>query len=156
MITEIISLIKKYLKLNKVNNNINRTSDKSTGIVNVALADLIGKRKKSWKRIHLDNKYWLCSQEEFQTVVEHNKINEKTYIYDQFDCDNFAFAFKAQVAMNHNLNNVGIVIDNSGGHAYNVVVFRDGTAKLFEPQTDAWVEPGSAPLYKFDKGIIII
>ena len=90
-----------------------------------AIEGIKGYRNSDWQRIVLDNKYWVCTKTEFQRVVDTNTINEKQYVLDQFDCDNFAFAFKAQVAMNYNLNNVGLVIDNSGGHAYNIVIFND-------------------------------
>ena len=121
-----------------------------------AIEGIKGYRNSDWQRIVLDNKYWVCTKTEFQRVVNTNTINEKQYVLDQFDCDNFAFAFKAQVAMNYNLNNVGLVIDNSGGHAYNIVVFNDGTAELFEPQTDRWITPGESKMYSFKKGIIIL
>ena len=110
----------------------------------------------SWQRINLDNKYWVCDKIEFQKVVDANTIDEKKYIVDKFDCDNFAFAFKAQVAMQYNLNNVGLVIDHSGGHAYNVVVFSNSSAQLFEPQNDRWVRQGESKLYTFEEGIVII
>ena len=121
-----------------------------------ALRTLKGYNTKKWQRIHLDNKYWTCTKPEFQKILETNTINEKQYVLDQFDCDNFAFNLKAQVAKDYNLNNVGMVIDNSGGHAYNVVIFRDGTAELLEPQTDRWVTPGESRMYSFKRGIILL
>ena len=121
-----------------------------------ALTTIKGFNKKKWQHLVLDNKYWVCTKSEFQKVVDNNTINEKKYVLDQFDCDNFAFNFKAQVAMNYNLNNVGMVIDNSGGHAYNVVVFNNGTAELFEPQSDRWIKPGESKMYSFEKGVIIL
>ena len=53
------------------------------------------------------------------------------------------------------LNNVGLVIDYSGGHAYNIIIFKDGSVKLFEPQTDRWARAGRGN-YKFQWGHIII
>jgi len=149
-----MKLIKKILKLFKKEVKTHRYSGDNLMIEN-ALTKL-GYNQDSWQRVLLDNKYWTCSKEEFQKVVEYNTINEKQYVLEQYDCDNFAFAFKAQVAMNHNLNNVGLVIDNSGGHAYNVVIFDDGTAQLFEPQNDTWITPGESGAYAFQTGIIII
>ena len=150
--------------LNRFRRSISRRRVKRTVIrnqadntmINVALNTIQGWNKRNWERITLDNTYWLCSREHFQTIVDHNTINEKKYVLDQFDCDNFAFNFKAQVAMNHNLNNVGMVIDNSGGHAYNVVIFNDLTAALFEPQTDRWITPGESKMYSFKKGLVIL
>ena len=161
-----MSLIKNILNLFDCNTFIKRVIKDSQAttpreqtdneMINEALKNLKGYTKRSWQRITLDNQYWTCSKEEFQTIVDYNTINEKQYVLQQFDCDNFAFAFKAQVALNHNLNNVGLVIDNSGGHAYNVIVFNDGTAELFEPQTDRWITPGESKMYSFKKGIVIL
>ena len=124
--------------------------------VQTALSNLEGYNDQDWQRIVLDNKYWTCSKEAFQEIVDYNTLNEKQYILEQYDCDNFAFTFKAQVGLNHNLNNVGLVLDHSGGHAYNVVIFDDGTAELFEPQTDRWITPGESAAYSFTAGIIIL
>ena len=124
--------------------------------ITTALRSLRGYREGKWQRINLDNKYWVCDKIEFQKVVDANTIDEKKYIVDKFDCDNFAFAFKAQVAMQYNLNNVGLVIDHSGGHAYCVVVFSNSSAQLFEPQNDRWITPGESKSYTFKEGIVII
>ena len=65
------------------------------------------------------------------------------------------YAFKAMVDRRFGLNNVGLVIDWSGGHAYNIIVFKDGTVKIFEPQSDSWPKAGRG-LYKFQHGQILI
>ena len=55
------------------------------------------------------------------------------------------------------LNNVGLVVDYSGGHAYNCVVFSDGTAELFEPQGDRFpVMNKTRGLYRCESGFIVI
>ena len=121
-----------------------------------ALKTLDGFDSKDWQRIHLDNKYWTCTKPEFQKILEANTLNEKQYVLDQFDCDNFAFNLKAQVARDYGLNNVGMIIDNSAGHAYNVVIFKDGSAELLEPQSDRWITPGESDMYSFKRGVIIL
>lgn len=63
---------------------------------------------------------------------------------------------RRQIAKDYGLNNVGIVIDNSGRHAYNVVICKDGTAELLEPQSDTWVTPGESKMYSFKKGLILL
>tara|TARA_R110000824_G_scaffold148727_9_gene318616 strand:+ start:402 stop:869 length:468 start_codon:yes stop_codon:yes gene_type:complete len=87
----------------------------------------------------LDAKYWACGRLDFHAIVTWDWTDEKKYIAEKYDCDNFAFSFKARMDRKFHLNNVGLVIDYSGGHAYNCVVFADGTAELFEPQTDKFV-----------------
>jgi hypothetical protein len=107
------------------------------------------------QHIWLDRKYWVCSRNEFNEIVNKDLTNFAKYQKDAYDCDNFAFMFKANVAKNWGLNNVGMVIDNSAHHAYNVVVFSDGTAAIFEPQTDQWPKIGKG-MYSFKKGVIIL
>ena len=152
------SMIREFRRLQKRKKTIKKTNplQMNSEEITTALRTLKGYRTGSWQRINLDNKYWVCDKAEFQKVVDTNTINEKKYIIDQFDCDNFAFNFKAQVALQFNLNNVGMVIDHSGGHAYCVVIFSNGEAELFEPQNDRWVSPGESKSYSFKKGIIII
>ena len=98
-----MSLIKNILNLFDCNTFIKRVIKDSQAttpreqtdneMINEALKNLKGYTKRSWQRITLDNQYWTCSKEEFQTIVDYNTINEKQYVLQQFDCDNFAFAF---------------------------------------------------------------
>ena len=106
-------------------------------------------------RTPLDNKYWTCSEADFNKIVAHDPTDDKGYAADRFDCDNFSFTFKARVGRQYGINAIGVVIDYSSAHAYNVVVFLDGTAKIFEPQSDEWPALGSGN-YKFESGLVII
>jgi len=103
----------------------------------------------------LDTKFWTCNESDWKKIIDWDWTNEKKYVTEQYDCDNFAFNFKARVARKFGVNSVGLVIDYSGGHAYNLIVFSDGTWKIFEPQSDRWPELGTG-LYKFEEGFILI
>ena len=107
-------------------------------------------------RFPLDSKYWVCDRAEFNKIVQWDWTDKKQYISEKYDCDNFAFSFKARVDKWFHLNCVGLVIDWSGAHAYNIVVFKDGTWSLFEPQSDTWPTAGQSNMYKFESKIIII
>jgi len=91
------------------------------------------------ERKYLDSKYWVCSRLDFEAIIQWDWTDKKKYVAEKYDCDNFAFSFKARMDRKFHLNNVGLVVDYSGGHAYNCVVFSDGTAELFEPQSDRFV-----------------
>ena len=104
----------------------------------------------------LDRKYWVCSQEVFARIVKWDWVDQRKYRADKFDCDNFALIFMARVNGYFGLNNVGLVIDDSSGHAYNIVIFKDGSIHIFEPQSDSWPDIGDAPLYKLQRGLILI
>ena len=106
-------------------------------------------------RIQLDRRYWACSIADFDKVVASDPTDEKTYAAGQFDCDNFSFTFKARVGRQYGINAVGVVINTSSAHAYNVVAFLDGPPRLFEPQSDEWPELGTGD-YKFESGLVII
>ena len=115
----------------------------------------VTKLRKNIDRYPLDAKYWVCDREEFNKIVKWDWTDNKKYVAEKYDCDNFAFSFKAMVDRRFGVNNVGLVIDYSGGHAYNIIVFNDGTVRLFEPQTDKWPRLGTG-MYKFEEGKILI
>jgi len=105
----------------------------------------------------LDNKYWCCSRLDFDAIIKWDWTDNKKYIAEKYDCDNFAFSFKARMDRRFHLNNVGLVIDYSGGHAYNVIVFSDGTVTLFEPQSDSFpILNPVAGYYRCTSGFIVI
>ena len=112
------------------------------------------------KRLHVDAKYWACSKKEFEDWIQWDWTNGKKFIAEQYDCDNFAFSFKARCDRKIGINSVGLVIDYSGGHAYNVVCFTDAPAELYEPQSDRWVKPNDSKskteFYKLTNAYIII
>ena len=103
----------------------------------------------------LDTKYFLCDEKDMRAIVKWDWTDNKKYVKEKYDCDNFAFSFKSMVDKRFGLNGGGLVIDYSGGHAYNLTVFKNGTVKLFEPQTDGWPKAGKGQ-YKFQSGLIII
>ena len=107
------------------------------------------------RRLHLDSKYWVCCKKEFEDWISWDWTNKKQYVSEEYDCDNFAFSFKARCDRKIGINAVGLVIDYSGGHAYNLVIFSDAAPELFEPQGDRWVEGGKG-MYKMVDGYIIL
>ena len=116
--------------------------DMSLGHVSKA----IGGAKMTW----LDQKYIAVPQKEFQKIIDWDWTDNKKYIAEKYDCDNFAFSFKARVDRRFHVNTVGLVIDYDAGHAYNIIIFADGTSKIFEPQSDSWPKIGSK-MYKFNR-----
>ena len=112
------------------------------------------------KRLHLDSKYWACSKKEFEGWIKWDWTNKKKFIAEEYDCDNFAFSFKARCDRKLGINTVALVIDYSGGHAYNLVCFTDALAELYEPQSDRWVKPNDSKskteFYALKDGYIIL
>ena len=103
----------------------------------------------------LDNKYVAVSEKEFQKIIDWDWTDNKKYVAEKYDCDNFAFSFKARVDRKFHINTVGLVIDYDGGHAYNIIIFSNGTSKIFEPQSDSWPKKGSG-MYIFNRSNVEI
>ena len=64
------------------------------------------------------------------------------YIKDFFDCDDFAFIFRAQFLLHTGATNCGCVFSFSGAHDYCFFVFADSTIWMYEPQNDRWWDSG--------------
>lgn len=111
-------------------------------------------RMGNMTHIQLDGKYWTCSKESLVKVIKEEWEYQKGYLLDRFDCDDSAVVFKALLAFKYGLNNVGVVIDYSSSHAYNLIVFSD-KVEIFEPQSDSWPQIGSES-YKFESGYILL
>tara|TARA_R110000824_G_scaffold120706_1_gene276312 strand:+ start:2548 stop:3054 length:507 start_codon:yes stop_codon:yes gene_type:complete len=120
----------------------------------------VGDKVPQVKRLPLDTKYHTCSKDEFMHWIEWDWVDKKKYVAEKYDCENFAFSFKARTDRKFGINTVGLVVDYSGGHAYNVVLFSDSPPLLYEPQSDQWVEIGegmsTSEMYKMEHGFILI
>ena len=111
----------------------------------------------------MDGRYRCTSRGDFAVLVEADWGSKKAYLTDFYDCDNFAFAFKAYID-SYGINSVGIAIDYSSHapgddtptpHAYNIVLFDDGTVMPFEPNGDYFGNLGYG-LYTLTNGVILI
>lgn len=104
----------------------------------------------------LDTTFWTTNNQDFNKLLDLNSVDSFEYITTKYDCEDFTFEFKSQIARRHGVNSIGAVIDYSGSHAYNVVIMQDGNARLLEPQSDGYREVDGDKLYDFDNGFILI
>jgi hypothetical protein len=74
----------------------------------------------------------------------------------RFDCEDYALTYKTLIAMLMGINTVGVVIDWSGAHAYNIVMTADGTVSLYEPQEGCVVEVGAEERHEFQNVTILL
>ena len=88
---------------------------------------------------YLDHEYRTYPRAIFEEVIRDDKTNRSMAWPERNDCDNFAGRFKTAMDFWYNVDAVGFVIDESSIHAYNLIVFSDGNASLFEPQQDRFV-----------------
>lgn len=123
-------------------------------VVPVAASDV---RAAIWKSAfrRLRPYFWdatisVPTMDTWRRIIAFNVANEPGYIAERRDCDDYAKYFAACCAMNWGVNACGLVIDYSGGHAYNALLYRDATDQSahylhvvgFEPQNDRFITPG--------------
>ena len=105
----------------------------------------------------MNEEYEVLTRESFQDVEDHDGTETRQYVYDHFDCVDFAGTFRFNIARRYRINSIGTVITNTGtSHAMNVVVFADGTADLFERQSGKFVTPESSDLYRMKDALWIV
>jgi hypothetical protein len=111
-------------------------------------------RPAGWLR--LDGVYYTVDLETFRKIIDWDWTDTRRYVLDKFDCDKFAIYFKSRMAIDFGVNAVGVVLDYSAGHAYNLVILRNEKVDwfLYEPQTDALFrfEERDTRLYSMNPG----
>lgn len=102
----------------------------------------------------LDGRYYLPSQRDAARVIAHSIVNTFPYLKNKFDCDDFAEALRNDFRM-AGINCCAYIVDRSGGHAYNMLLFADGQYWFVEPQTDGIMSIGKG-IYKLERGEIVL
>ncbi|MCC6057028.1 MAG: hypothetical protein LM583_10170 [Desulfurococcaceae archaeon] len=88
----------------------------------------------------LDSQYFATSLEEFKKIISWDWTDHLHYEINSFDCENFAFYFASRIARMFGINAIGVILDYSSAHAYNLVIVKDSQGVryyLFEPQNDS-------------------
>lgn len=105
-----------------------------------------------WKRssisrlnpIILDSRFKAVDLNTWKLILERSRIDKYRYTNNIKDCDNFAAALFGTIPLEYGVNTVGFVIDYSGQHAYNSLVYYESDREdlriaLVEPQNDQFV-----------------
>ncbi len=103
----------------------------------------------------VDGIYHTVSRQVFEFLLTWDWTNQAAYVAEHMDCDNFAEVVRANFGFRLGINSVGMVLDSSSYHAYNLVIFSDGSFRWLEPQTDKWVDIGFG-LYKCQTGVVLM
>ena len=110
----------------------------------------------------LDREYTALPLKVWERILEWSDVDRIDYVSEKRDCDNFAIALSGQVGLRLAVNGIGLVVDYSGGHAYNCILVREGndlTLRIVEPQTDRMPAVGSClsghEAYKADYGFVM-
>ena len=106
----------------------------------------------------VDAKYQVPSLDYFLGAALADLIDQKPYVPEFMDCDDFALWFKAMCSIYYGITSIGLVRDYSIRHAYNAVVFQEGNAMLWEPQTDSlmFLTKQNKKLYRRRFGRILV
>ena len=48
------------------------------------------------KKLNLDTKRYACTRQEFVNWIKWDWTNKRRWLEEEYDCDNFAFSFKAR------------------------------------------------------------
>jgi hypothetical protein len=117
--------------------NVSKVSLSENDLLNV-ISDLKSKGGlEGWLR--LDLTYYTTDIDTFKKIVGWDWADTRKYISETFDCDKFSMYFKSRVAIDFGINSVGVVLDYSAEHAYNLVILKEGDGirwYLYEPQND--------------------
>lgn len=103
-----------------------------------------------------DGTYYLPANK--STMTEAKQFNPFEYLPyrpERFDCEDYASAYMTFAAFLFGTNGVGTIYDFGAGHAYNIILYSDGSIELYEPQTGQVVEPGSEDKYSLESGMIV-
>jgi len=87
----------------------------------------------------LDGTYYTVDLDTFKKIIEWDWTDTRKYLEDTFDCDKFAMYFKSRMAIDFGINAIGVVLDYSSEHAYNLIIVKDQQGVkwyLYEPQND--------------------
>jgi len=87
----------------------------------------------------LDSKYKVPRLDYLRQALSKTAIDRARYISDIYDCDNFAFHLHSVLALEYNINSVGIVISSASRHAFNIAIVHEGGGEKvykIEPQAD--------------------
>jgi len=112
-----------------------------------------------WRWLPLDGAYYTTTLSEFKRIIEWDRTNRKPYTLDRFDCDKYATYFRASVAWFFGINAVGIVLDYSSQHAYNIIMPHDvDKPLLYEPQTDEifTAEQRDRRFYRLEQYLVLL
>ena len=112
------------------------------------------------RRVCLDNRYYCLTGPDWDALIKAVGPEHRKYAVDKFDCDAFSRVWYGRVAEDYEINGMGIVIDWSGQHSYNLLLVSDGekpatrlTCRLFEPQNLSEPKRGAEP-YLLKSGIL--
>lgn len=104
-----------------------------------------------------DNRYLApMDQSQMERAKRLNPFEYLPYRPALFDSDNYAAAYSSFASFLWGTNTVGAVFDDTADHAYNVIIYADGTVEFYEPQDNQVVELSDEGDYQLDNGFVLL
>lgn len=113
-------------------------------------------------RSPLDTEYRVSTLVDIATWIDHNRTNVLRYLTNYRDCDTFAAKVWGDYRWDTLCNNIVLIIDYSGGHAYvGFFVWNEETDDIelwiLEPQNDVlWQYEDKDGMYDMEFGLFLI
>ena len=104
-----------------------------------------------------DGEYFLpATKDDMEEARVFNPYQYLPYRPERFDCEDYASAYAVFASFLFGTNGVGVMYDYTADHAYNVIVYSDGSIEVYEPQTGEVIDPESDEDYSLQSGLLVI
>jgi len=108
--------------------------------------------------VPLDTSYVALPAEIWELFLEYSGVDRIKYKSDTMDCDDFAQILCGECKRKLHVNGIGLVVDFSGGHAYNALLAYEGSELsllTIEPQNDKIIINRSG-MYAAQQGFLLL
>lgn len=108
--------------------------------------------------VPLDTAYVALPADTWELFLEYSGVDRIKYKSDTMDCDDFAQILCGECKRKLRVNGIGLVVDFSGGHAYNALLAYEGSELsllTIEPQNDKIIINRSG-MYAAQQGFILL
>lgn len=108
--------------------------------------------------VPLDTSYVALPIETWELFLQYSGVDRIQYKSDTMDCDDFAQILCGECKRKLRVNGIGLVVDFSGGHAYNALLAYQGSELslvTIEPQNDKIIINQSG-MYAAEHGFLLL
>ena len=108
--------------------------------------------------VPLDTSYVALPAETWELFLQYSGVDRIQYKSDTMDCDDFAQILAGECKRKLRVNGIGLVVDFSGGHAYNALLAYKGSELsllTIEPQNDKIIINQSG-MYAAQQGFLLL
>lgn len=112
------------------------TRRRDTSWVRGELSHSIEQFPRSIQRIAIDKRYYLLSEDDFDTLLTEDLLSSRSYSESKFASQHIAPAIASRCRERWGVNGIGTIIDTSEASLYNIVVYEQGGVEILDPDTE--------------------